>query len=182
MCWHRLRGGVAQYLWYGLSSSTTLFVALVLSHGRLQERNVGIGADAGSGSHELKMILIPSDPLEEKRADQRFSFFADAEVTLCDGTSVPTQVAELSSRGCYIGTLLPIPVGTEIRLSISDGIRMCELQGRVVYLHSSSGLGIFGMGVQLENMATQQRSVIEAWLRELARKRTPGNFDSAQQG
>lgn len=127
------------------------------------------------------MIMIPNGPLDEKRADQRFSFFADAEVTLSDGTSVPTQVAELSSRGCYIGTLLPIPVGTEIRLHMSDGVRTCELQGRVVYLHSSSGLGIFGMGVQLENMAAQQRSTIEAWLRDLARKRTGGIFDSAQQ-
>jgi PilZ domain len=129
---------------------------------------------------ELKMIMIPDGPVTEKRADQRFSFFADAEVTLGDGTSVPTQVAELSSRGCYIGTLLPIPVGTEIRLYISDGIRTCELQGRVVYLHSSSGLGIFGMGVQLENMAAQQRSVVDAWLHDLARKRTAGNFDPAR--
>jgi hypothetical protein len=125
------------------------------------------------------MIMIPSGPLPEKRADQRFSFFADAEVTLGDGTSVPTQVAELSSQGCYIGTLLPIPVGTEIRLHISDGISTCELQGKVVYLHSSSGLGIFGMGVQLENIATQQRSVIDAWLHDLARKRTAAAFDSA---
>jgi hypothetical protein len=125
------------------------------------------------------MIMIPNGPLPEKRADQRFSFFADAEVTLCDGTSVPTQVAELSSRGCYIGTLLPIPVGTEIRLHISDGIRTCELQGKVVYLHSSSGLGIFGMGVQLENMATQQRSVVDGWLHDLARKRTAASLNSA---
>jgi hypothetical protein len=125
------------------------------------------------------MIMIPNGPLPEKRADQRFSFFADAEVTLCDGTSVPTQVAELSSRGCYIGTLLPIPVGTEIRLYISDGIRTCELQGKVVYLHSSSGLGIFGMGVQIENIATQQRSVIDAWLHDLAAKRTAAPLNSA---
>ena len=126
------------------------------------------------------MIMIPSGPLPEKRADQRFSFFADAEVTLGDGTSVPTQVAELSSRGCYIGTLLPIPVGTEIRLLISDGIRTCELQGKVVYLHSSSGLGIFGMGVQLEDIATRQRSVMDAWLRDLAVKRTAAPLNSAR--
>jgi hypothetical protein len=125
------------------------------------------------------MIMIPNGPLEEKRADQRFSFFADAEVTLCDGTSVPTQVAELSSRGCYIGTLLPIPVGTEIHLQISDGIRTCELQGKVVYLHSSSGLGIFGMGVQLENMATRERSIVDGWLRGLAAKRTAAPLNSA---
>ena len=125
------------------------------------------------------MIMIPNGPLPEKRADQRFSFFADAEVTLCDGTSVPTQVAELSSRGCYIGTLLPIPVGTEIRLHISDGIRTCELQGKVIYLHSSSGLGIFGIGVLFGEMAAKQRSLIDAWLYDLTGKRAAASCDCA---
>jgi hypothetical protein len=124
--------------------------------------------------------MMANAPLAEKRADQRFSFFADAEVTLCDGTSVPTQIAELSSRGCYIGTLLPIPVGTQIRLSISDGLTTCELQGRVVYLHSSSGLGIFGMGVQLERMAAVERSVIDAWLHDLASKRNAAPLNPVQ--
>ena len=110
-------------------------------------------------------------PFAQQRANPRFSFFADAEITLKDGTLVPTQLAELSSRGCYIGTLVPIPVGTEFRLRISDGIRTCELQGKVIYLHSSSGLGIYGIGVLFGKMAAEQRSVIDAWLHELAGKR-----------
>jgi hypothetical protein len=56
---------------------------------------------------------------------------------------------------------------------------MCELQGKVIYLHSSSGLGIFGMGVQLEEMAAEERSAIDAWLHDLAGKRTAAPFDSA---
>ena len=106
----------------------------------------------------------------EKRANPRFSFFADAEATLSDGTVVPAQLAELSSRGCYIGSLVPIPVGTEFRLHISDGMRTCELQGKVTYLHSSNGLGLFGMGVRFGQMAAEPRSVIETWLDELAAK------------
>ncbi len=92
------------------------------------------------------------------------------QITLRDGRLVPTQLAELSSRGCYLGTLEPIPVGTEFRLRISDGIRTCELQGEVIYLHSSGGLGIFGIGVLFGTMAAEQRSVIDAWLHELAGK------------
>jgi PilZ domain len=88
-------------------------------------------------------------PFAQKRTNPRFSFFADAEITLKDGTIVPTQLAELSSRGCYLGTLEPIPTGTEFRLRISDGIRTCQLQGKVIYLLSGSGLGIFGIGVCL---------------------------------
>lgn len=118
----------------------------------------------------------------EKRTGRRFSFFADAEVILDDGTSVPTQLAELSSSGCYIGTMLPIPTGTQFRIRIWDGIRACELQGRVMYLHSSSGLGIFGMGVLLEKIAPEERCVIDGWLRDLAGKRAAPFCNSPQQG
>lgn len=113
-------------------------------------------------------------PFAQKRGNPRFSFFADAEIILKDGTSVPTQIAELSSRGCYLGTLEP---GTEFRLRISDGIRTCELQGKVIYLHSSNGLGIFGMGVLFEKMAAEQRFIIDAWLRELAARALPNPYD-----
>src|ERR1700686_4937254 len=107
-----------------------------------------------------------------KRANPRFSFFADGEITLLDGTSVLTQLSELSSRGCYIGTLEPIPTGTELRLCIRDGMTTCELDGKVIYTHSGGGLGIFGMGVLFGELGNEQHSAINAWLRELAGKRT----------
>jgi hypothetical protein len=105
-----------------------------------------------------------------KRANPRFSFFADGEVTLRDGSTVLTQLSEISSRGCYIGTLEPIPTGTELRICIQDGMTTCELNGKVIYMHSGGGLGIFGMGVLFGEMDNQQQSAIDAWLRELAGK------------
>jgi hypothetical protein len=108
-------------------------------------------------------------PYAVRRANPRFSFFADAEVTLRDGTSVRAQLAELSSRGCYIDTLEPIPIRTKLRLRISDGMSTCELHGKVIYMHSGGGLGIFGMGVLFEEMGDEQHYSIDAWLRELSR-------------
>jgi len=109
-------------------------------------------------------------PFAIKRTNPRFTFFADAKVTLRDGTLVFGQLSELSSRGCYIDTLEPIPVGTQLHLRICDGMSSCELQGRVLYVHSGSGLGIFGMGVLFGEMAAEQHSAIDAWLCELASK------------
>ncbi len=103
-----------------------------------------------------------------RRANPRFSFFADAEVTVRDGTCVRAQLSELSSRGCYIDTLEPIPIRTKLRLRICDGMSTCELQGKVLYMHSGGGFGIFGMGVIFEEMGAEQHSTIDAWLRELA--------------
>ena len=108
-------------------------------------------------------------PYTMKRAHPRFSFFADAEVTLDDGTSVRAQLAELSSRGCYIDTLEPIPTRTKLRLRICDGVSACELDGKVLYLHSGGGFGIFGMGVLFEEMGAEQHSSIDGWISELGR-------------
>jgi hypothetical protein len=105
-----------------------------------------------------------------KRATPRFAFFAEAEVTMRDGTSVPAQLSELSSRGCYIDTLEPIPVGTELRLHINDGMSACDLAGKVIYMHSGNGMGIFGMGVVFGKMEVEQHVAIDTWLRDLARK------------
>jgi PilZ domain len=117
-------------------------------------------------------------PYAVRRANPRFSFFADAEITLRDGTGVRAQLAELSSRGCYIDTLEPIPSQTKLRLRICDGMNTCELRGKVLYLHSGGGFGIFGMGVAFEEMDSDQQSAIDAWLRGLAGRR-PGK-DSAK--
>ena len=114
---------------------------------------------------------MPEPSYKVKRQNPRFAFFADGEVTLHDGTCVHTQLSELSSRGCYIGTLEPIPTGTELRLCIRDGMTTCELDGKVIYTHSGGGLGIFGMGVLFGELGTEQHSAITAWLRELAGKR-----------
>ena len=108
-------------------------------------------------------------PYKVRRAHPRFSFFADAEVTLGDGTSVRAQLAELSSRGCYIDTLEPIPTRTKLRLRICDGVSTCELDGKVLYLHSGGGFGIFGMGVLFEEMGAEQHCSINGWISELAR-------------
>src|SRR5690349_3004289 len=108
-----------------------------------------------------------------RRVNPRFAFFAEAEATLRDGTSVPAQVSELSSQGCYIDALLPIPIGTEVHLRISDGMNSCEVPGKVIYMHSGYGMGIFGMGVVFGKAAAEQLTAINSWLRDLANKKTP---------
>ena len=103
-----------------------------------------------------------------KRANPRFPSSAEAEAIFRDGTSVDAQVLEISSHGCYIDTLEPIPVGTELQLRINNGTSTCELRGKVIYMHPGHGMAIAGMGVVFHDMASEQRSAIETWLRDLA--------------
>lgn len=107
-----------------------------------------------------------------KRAHPRFTFSADAEATLKDGTTVPAQLFELSSHGCYIDTIQAIPVGSELSLRIENGINHCELPAKVIYAHSGAGFGVFGMGVAFGELSADQRLAIDTWIKELAQNQT----------
>src|SRR5260370_12374001 len=91
-----------------------------------------------------------------RRANPRFAFFAEAEATLRDGTQVPAQVSELSSRGCYIDTLEPIPIGTQVRLRISNGASSCEVPCKVIFMHSGYPIGIFALVLVFVNTTAEQ--------------------------
>jgi len=126
-------------------------------------------------AHDLEMPLaVPYNPsmvepsFPVKRTHPRFSFFADVEVILENRESVRAQLSELSSHGCYIQALEPIPIGTGLLMRINDGRSACEVQGEVIYMHSANGMCIFGIGVRFEKMTLGQRSSINNWLRELA--------------
>jgi hypothetical protein len=48
----------------------------------------------------------------------------------------------------------------------------CEVPGKVIYMHSGYGMGIFGLGVVFGNVAAEQLSAVNKWLRDLALKKT----------
>lgn len=117
-------------------------------------------------NHNMAKTSFPKE-----RANPRFTFFAEAEFTLRDGTSVLGQLSELSAQGCCIDTLRPIPIGSELHLGLSDGTSACELPGKVIYVNSGGGLGIFGIGVVFGALTGDQHATIDMWLRELAARR-----------
>jgi hypothetical protein len=96
----------------------------------------------------------------------RFSFIAEAEVTrTSDGMRLVARVSELSSHGCYVDTPDGFPVYTPLQLKIRYGGSVCELSGRVLYIHQG-----WGMGVLFGEIGEAQRIVLSSWLKELARK------------
>jgi hypothetical protein len=107
-----------------------------------------------------------------RRANPRFPFSAEAEITLRDGTSVSAQLSEISSRGCYIDALQPVPVGSELHLSIFGGATSCELDGKVIYGHSGGGMGVAGMGVLFGKIGAMQHLTLQTWLNNLATNRS----------
>jgi PilZ domain len=101
-------------------------------------------------------------PYTVARTTPRFAFIAEAEVV---GLKDSARVSELSARGCYIDSINPLPKGTDVRIRIRYGCSACEFCGTVIYTHAG-----FGMGVVFGEMSPEQRSTLEVWLDELARK------------
>ncbi len=101
-------------------------------------------------------------PYTVARATPRFAFIAEAEIV---GMKVSARVSELSARGCYIDSINTLPKGTDIRFRIRYGCSTCEFSGTVIYTHAG-----FGMGVVFGDLDPEQRSTLDVWLEELARK------------
>jgi len=109
---------------------------------------------------------MPEASFLTPRTTPRFMFVAEAEVVgLGDKTRVVTRISELSSRGCYVDTVNPFPVDTELTFRIRYGCSTCELSGKVIYMHTG-----FGMGVLFGEIAPHHRATLDAWLGEIARK------------
>lgn len=96
------------------------------------------------------------------RTTPRFAFIAEAEIS---GMLASARVSELSARGCYIDSINPLPKDTAVCLRIRYGCSSCEFSGTVLYTHAG-----FGMGVVFGELSSEQRSTLDVWLDELARK------------
>jgi hypothetical protein len=109
---------------------------------------------------------MPETQYSVSRSNPRFLFIAEAEVAeVGKEQGFVARVSELSTQGCYIDTVSPFPVGTELRIRIRYGCSTCDLSGSVIYTHSG-----FGMGVRFGESKPENRAMLDAWLDELARK------------
>ena len=102
-----------------------------------------------------------------KRSVRRCPLVASAEVTdLHSGTRLSARISELGVGGCYVDALTPFPEGTQVKLRIIRDQGAFESNGKVVYAHAN-----FGMGIAFVNVASDQRSILEAWIGEIVSKR-----------
>ena len=114
---------------------------------------------AKSGKTTTHQHAPPSD---NRRRSERLK--VPFPIEICDerGRSAPmrTQASDISSRGCYVETLLPLPLGTA--LSITFWLDSAKITTVAVVRTCDGGVG---MGIEFADLtdATQQRlqSIIE---------------------
>jgi hypothetical protein len=99
----------------------------------------------------------------ERRGNDRHAFTASAEVVeLGSGAKFSTRTTDLGPGGCFVDTMVPFPVGANVRVNVHKGKTLFETGGVVVY--SQTGLG---MGIAFSDMDAEQRTALDSWLTEL---------------
>jgi hypothetical protein len=107
-----------------------------------------------------------SDVMADRRGAARFPLILVAEVTELTGSTVlSARSSDVSQSGCYIDTLNPIAVGSQVYVRLLRGEEVFEAGARVMYV--CPGLG---MGVMFDkNVPENQLAILNRWLVQAAR-------------
>lgn len=96
----------------------------------------------------------------ERRDAQRHAFICTAELIEISGsTRIAARTADLSLNGCYIDTLNPFPVRTQVRLLLTKNEQRVEFRAKVTSSHRGSG-----MGLVFEQLTPEQKGALQSWL------------------
>lgn len=121
------------------------------------------------------MLAAATDEAGDRRGGLRYQVTVAAEVIeLISGTRFSTRTTDLGTGGCFVDTLMPLPVGSSVRVRLHKDNMAIEALGTVTY--SQSGLG---MGVAFDNMPPERVRALEAWLAELTAVKSP-SFDASR--
>lgn len=104
------------------------------------------------------------DVTVDRRSSPRYPIVLSSEVTeLPSGAKLRARTSDLSSHGCYLDMLNPLPNGSKARLSLLHGSELFETLITVVY--TSPGLG---MGVHFEEVPPEKQKMLDRWIAEYA--------------
>jgi hypothetical protein len=108
---------------------------------------------------------------DERRRSTRHTVSAVVQVVdMRSGTRLTTRASDLGLGGCYVDTLTPLPVGTEVKLGLHKDKVLIELTGKIVYSHPG-----LGMGIAFVEAASEHRAALEEWLGTLSQATFAGS-------
>jgi hypothetical protein len=119
--------------------------------------------DHGAKKHSAQSSSKSATQEADRRSGDRHIFTASAEVVdLSSGARFSTRTTDLGPGGCFVDTLVPLPVGAKVHVGVRKGKTQLDMNGVVVY--SQSGLG---MGIAFDSLSQSQREALEKWLTEI---------------
>jgi hypothetical protein len=142
---------------------------------RVHRRGAGFGvavalnsanrtANSPSYAHApvIQLASQRSLPTGERRCAKRTPFVAPVElIDVRSGARMKARLADLSLHGCYVDTLNPLPVGSDVRVQIQKVNDTLEFLARVSSQHPGSG-----MGLEFKDLTPEQRASLKSCLAE----------------
>lgn len=127
-----------------------------------QGSGLGVAVVFSEGSTASTGLVEAGQPsLNGRRGARRQPFIATTEVIdVRTGGRILARTADLSTAGCYIDTLNPLPLDSIVRLQIHKEKATVEFRAKVTSCHPGSG-----MGLVFEGITTAQRATLAQWLR-----------------
>jgi hypothetical protein len=103
---------------------------------------------------------MTGDSKPDKRRALRRTIFDSVQFTEVPSESVgKARISDLSLTGCYIDTINPLPVGTNIRVRLKLRGTSIEVPATVARVEPN-----MGMGVAFGELTPDQTALLEKWL------------------
>jgi hypothetical protein len=105
-----------------------------------------------------------SDVTADRRDTPRYALILAAEVVeISTGATLTARSSDVSRSGCYIDTLNPVPVGSQVQVQLRRATEVFEAAARVVYVCPGLGMGLnWGSSVMPDKLALLDRWLIDA--------------------
>jgi hypothetical protein len=105
----------------------------------------------------------------DRRAAPRAPFVAEAQIVeVTSGVRLSARSCDLVLQGCYVDTLRPFPVGTQVRIRLKKDGTAIEASGTVVYEQPR-----LGMGIAFRDLGPDSQAAIDKWISEKEPRETP---------
>ena len=106
-----------------------------------------------------------ANSMADRRDWPRYALTLVAEVSeALSDTVLNARASDVSRSGCYIDTLSPLPVQTQIKIRLRSGDDVFETQARVVYVCPGLGMGVH-WGI---SPPEKQVAILDGWLQKAA--------------
>jgi len=130
-------------------------------------------------------IVFPAAPADnaqgmsvvDRRAERRYPLAATVEVfDIRSRARLTGRCADIGLGGCYIDTLSPFAIGSQVRIRIERDLRRFEAEAVVAYASVP-----MGMGLSFTAIKPEYQPVLQSWIAELSGER-PSEAQMAPSG
>jgi hypothetical protein len=101
------------------------------------------------------------DVMADRRGAARYPLILVAEVAEANGTAaLNARSSDVSRTGCYIDTLNPMPVSTQVKVRLRHGDEVFDAPARVMYVCPGLGMGVMFH----KDLTDTQLAILDRWL------------------